>query len=60
MATKRRRQQAATLIAGGVVIAAGIGVAVVETFRMPKGSIWLVVAAAVLLVLLIRLVSRRL
>ncbi len=60
MATKRRRQQAATLIAGGVVIAAGVGVALVETFRMPKGSIWLVVAAAVLLVLLIRLVSRRL
>ncbi len=59
MATKRR-QQAATLVAGGVVIAAGVGVALVETFRMPKGSIWLVVAAAVLLVLLIRLVSRRL
>jgi uncharacterized membrane protein YgaE (UPF0421/DUF939 family) len=60
MATKRRRQQAGTLVAGGVVIAAGVGVALVETFRMPKGSIWLVVAAAVLLVLLIRLVSRRL
>ena len=60
MATKRRRQQTGTLIAGGVVIAAGVGVALVETFRMPKGSIWLVVAGAVLLVLLIRLVSRRL
>ena len=48
------------LVAGGVVIAAGVGVALVETFRMPKGTIWVVVAAAVLLVLLIRLVSRRL
>jgi hypothetical protein len=55
----RRRAQLGSAIAGGVVIAAGVGVALVETFRLPKGSIWVVVAAATLLVVLIRVVTRR-
>jgi hypothetical protein len=51
---KRRRPGWAPILAGGVVVAAGFGVALVEAYRLPKGSIWLVVGAAVLLVLLIR------
>jgi hypothetical protein len=51
---RRRRSRWASLAAGGVVIAAGFGVALVEIYRLPKGSIWFVVAAAVLLVLLVR------
>jgi hypothetical protein len=45
-------------VAGAVVIAAGFGVAVVEVLKFPKGSIWVVVAAALLLVLLIRRATR--
>lgn len=50
----RRRSHRGTLLAGGVVIAAGFGIAVVEALKLPKGSIWIVVAAALLLVLAIR------
>jgi hypothetical protein len=34
-------------------------VALVEIYRLPKGSIWFVVAAAVLLVLLVRRLGAR-
>jgi hypothetical protein len=56
---RRRRSHWRTVLAGAVVIAAGFGVALVERYRMPKGSIWLVVAVTVLLVVVIRLVGRR-
>jgi hypothetical protein len=55
---KHRRSQWPPLLAGGVVIAAGFGVALVEAYRWPKGSIWIVVLGAALLVLLIRLLGR--
>jgi hypothetical protein len=45
------------MLAGGVVIAAGFGVALVEVYRLPKGSIWLVVVPAALLILVIRLLA---
>ena len=54
----RRRSHRATILAGGVVIAAGFAVAVVEMLKFPKGSIWIVVAVALLLVLLIRRLGR--
>ena len=54
----RRRSHWGTVVAGGVVIVAGIGVAVVEALQLPKGSIWIVVASALVLVLLIRRVTR--
>jgi hypothetical protein len=41
-------------LAGAVVIAGGIGVAMVEALRWPRGSLWIVVAATVVLVVLIR------
>jgi hypothetical protein len=56
---KRRRSSWAPILAGGVVIAAGFGVALVEIYRWPKGSLWFVVGAAVLLVLVIRTLGRR-
>jgi hypothetical protein len=49
-----RRGQWGSFLAAAVVIAAGFGVALVEAYRLPKGSIWFVVGAAVLLILLIR------
>jgi UDP-N-acetylmuramyl pentapeptide phosphotransferase/UDP-N-acetylglucosamine-1-phosphate transferase len=45
--------------AGGVVIAAGLAVGLVEVYRLPKGSIWVVVGVTVGLVLLIRALDRR-
>ena len=55
----RRRSRWESILAGGVVIAAGFGVALVEVYRWPKGSLWFVVGAAVLLVLVIRTLGRR-
>jgi hypothetical protein len=53
-----RRRRWPPILAGGVVIAAGFGIALVEAYRMPKGSLWIVVGVAVLLVLLIRWLGR--
>jgi len=55
----RRRSGWAPILSGGVVIAAGFGVALVEAFKFPKGSIWFVVGAAILIVLVIRLLDAR-
>lgn len=61
--TRRRRRHWPSVLAGGVVIAAGVMVALVEAVRerwhLPQASIWIVVAAAALIVLAIRVVSRR-
>ena len=54
----RQRSQAGLILAGAVVIAAGFGIALVEVFRFPRGSVWVVVAAAVLLVAVIRAMTR--
>lgn len=54
----RRRSGWGTLLAGGVVIVAGFGIAVVEALKLPKGSIWIVVAVALLLLVVIRRVTR--
>lgn len=56
---RRRPSQWTAVLAGAIVITAGFGVALVERYRMPKGTIWIVVGAAVLLVVLLRLVGRR-
>jgi UDP-N-acetylmuramyl pentapeptide phosphotransferase/UDP-N-acetylglucosamine-1-phosphate transferase len=54
----RRRSHWGTVVAGGVVIVAGFGIAAVEALKLPRGSIWIVVAAALVLVLLIRRATR--
>jgi hypothetical protein len=56
---RRRGSRWAPILAGGVVVAAGFGIALVEAYRWPKGSIWLVAGVAVLLILFIRLLGRR-
>jgi hypothetical protein len=56
---RRRCSGWAAGLAGGVVIAAGFAVALVEVYRWPKASIWLVAGAAVLLLLLIRRLAGR-
>ena len=54
----RRRSHVGTLLAAAVIIVAGFAVAGVEMLKLPKGSIWIVAAAALLLVLLIRRLTR--
>lgn len=46
------------MLAGGVVIAAGFAIGIVELLGFPKGTIWLVVAAAAAIVAAIRAVTR--
>jgi hypothetical protein len=55
----RRRSEAGLVLAAAVIVLAGFGIALVEMYRLPKGSIWGVVGAAVLLVAIIRAVSTR-
>ena len=59
MGDARRRARAGLVLAGAVVIAAGLGVGLVEMYRLPKASIWVVVGGAVLLIALIRTLTAR-
>jgi len=57
--SRHARWQAGLVLAGAVVIAGGVGVGVVEWLGFPKGSVWIVVALTVTLVVGIRGLSRR-
>jgi hypothetical protein len=57
--SRRRRSHTSAVLAGALVIAAGFGVALVERYRMPKGSIWIVVGVTTLLIVLIRFIGSR-
>lgn len=54
----RRTSHLGLVLAGGVVILAGFGIAIVEALQLPKGSIWAVVGAALVLVIVIRSMTR--
>jgi len=56
--SRQPRSRIGLTVAGAVVIAGGAGVAVVEWLRLPKGSVWVVVAITVALVALVRGVTR--
>ena len=56
---RRRRSQAGLIVAAGVVVAAGVAIGLVELFRFPRGSVWVVVAIAVALVFAIMKLSGR-
>src|SRR5438094_6073934 len=53
-----RRARSGLILAGGVVIAAGFAVGIVELMHFPKGTIWIVVAAAAAIVAAIRAATR--
>jgi hypothetical protein len=55
----RRRSHVSMVVAGAVVMAGGLAVAVVEQRHFPKGSVWVVVGITFALVALIRAISRR-
>jgi hypothetical protein len=47
------------VLAGAAVIAGGVAVGLVELLRLPKGSVWAVVAATIALVVAIMKLSGR-
>jgi hypothetical protein len=53
-----RRSNRGMVLAGAVVIAAGFAIAIVEAMRLPKFSIWVVVGVTVIVVALIRALTR--
>ena len=55
---RRRRSHWRSVVGGGIVIAAAFAVALVERYHAPKGSVWIVVAIAALLVFLVRVIGR--
>jgi hypothetical protein len=55
----RRRSHRGLVLAAAVIVTAGFGIAIVEAFRLPKGSIWVVVAVAVVAVAAIRALTAR-
>jgi UDP-N-acetylmuramyl pentapeptide phosphotransferase/UDP-N-acetylglucosamine-1-phosphate transferase len=55
----RRRSQTGLVLAGGVVILAGVAIGLVELFHFPKGSVWVVVAVTIALVFAIMKLSGR-
>ena len=54
----RSRSHLGLALAGAAVILAGFAIAIVEALHLPKGSIWIVVATTVLLVIVIRSMTR--
>ena len=56
---RRRRSQTGLVVAGGVVVAAGVAIGLVELFHFPKGSVWVVVAITIALVFAIMKLSGR-
>ena len=56
--TRRRRSHVGLVINGAVVVAAGFGIALVEAYRLPKGSLWIVVGAAVVTIAMVRFLTR--
>lgn len=58
MSATRRRSHLSGLLSVAVVILGGFGIALVEALRLPKASIWIVVVGAVVLISLIRWLTR--
>ena len=56
---RRRRSQTGLIVAGVVVVVAGVAVGLVELFRFPRGSVWVVVAITIALVFAIMKLSGR-
>ena len=56
---RRSRSHRGLVLAGAVVIAAGFAIAIVEALHLPKGSIWVVVSATIVIVAAIRYFTRK-
>jgi len=47
---RRRRSQTGLVLAGAAVVAGGVAIGLVELLHFPKGSVWVVVAATIVIV----------
>ena len=56
---RRRRSQIGLVLVGGIVIAGGIAVGMVELLGFPKGSVWVVVTVTIALVVAVMKLSGR-
>jgi uncharacterized membrane protein YgaE (UPF0421/DUF939 family) len=56
---RRRRSQLGLVLAGGIVIAGGVAVGMIELLGFPKGSVWVVVAVTLALVVAVMKLSGR-
>ena len=56
---RRRRSQIGLVLAGGIVIAGGVAVGIVELLGFPKGSVWVVVTVTIALVVAVMKLSGR-
>ena len=56
---RRWRSQTGLVLACAVVVAASVAIGLVELFRFPKGSVWIVVAVTVALVVAIMKLTGR-
>jgi hypothetical protein len=54
----RRRSTFASILGGAIVITTGLAVGIVEALRLPKGTLWIIVALAVVLLLAVRTLTR--
>ena len=54
-----RRSAIPSVIGGLIVVVAGVAIGVVEAMRWPKGSVWIVVGAAALSLLVLRRFTRQ-
>ena len=54
-----RRSHLGLVLSGAVIIVAGFAVGLGEMLRLPKGSVWVTVGITVLIVGVIRAVTRR-
>jgi hypothetical protein len=55
---RRRRSNTGLILSGAVVIASGFAIAIVEALKLPKGAIWVVVGATIVLVAALRWFTR--
>lgn len=55
----RERERAGLVVAGGAIAVGAVAVALVEMFRLPRGSVWIVVAVTVAIVVAIRALTTR-
>ena len=56
---RRRRSQTGLVLAGGVVIMAGVAVGLAELFHFPKWTVWVIVAMTIAVVFAIMKLSGR-
>ena len=56
---RRRRSQTGLVLAGGVVIMAGVAVGLAELFHFPKGTVWIIVVLTIAVVFAIMKLSGR-